>query len=51
MQLQCFPNTRFLDPDQFDAEELEEKYGELDEERVREIHSLLRCFLSVTMLT
>src|ERR1700734_2675914 len=31
-------NCRFLDPSQFDAEELEGRYEELDEEGVREIH-------------
>ena len=35
-------NCRFLDPSQFDAEELEGRYEELDEEGVREIHGMLR---------
>jgi chromodomain-helicase-DNA-binding protein 4 len=33
---------RFLDPSQFDAEDLQERYEELDEDRVREIHAMLR---------
>src|SRR5271170_2495900 len=35
-------NPRFLDSSQFNADDLERKYEELDEERVREIHSMLR---------
>jgi hypothetical protein len=31
-----------LEPSEFNAEELETKYEELDEERVREIHAMLR---------
>lgn len=33
---------RFLDPGQFNADELQDRYEELDEERVREIHAMLR---------
>jgi hypothetical protein len=33
---------RFLDPGQFNADDLQERYEELDEDRVREIHAMLR---------
>lgn len=33
---------RFLDSSEFNAKELENQFEELDEERVREIHSMLR---------
>jgi len=39
---ELFNIMQFLDPSQFHAAELEEKYEELDEERVREIHTMLR---------
>jgi len=39
---ELFNIMQFLDPSQFHASELEEKYEELDEERVREIHTMLR---------
>ena len=35
-------NIRFLDPTQFHAQEMEEQYEQLDEQRVREIHAMLR---------
>ena len=38
----CILTCRFLDPTQFHAEKMEEQYEELDEQRVREIHAMLR---------
>jgi chromodomain-helicase-DNA-binding protein 4 len=43
--------VRFLDPKNFNSEKLEEKYQELDEVKVREIHEMLRYFPIIPFLT
>lgn len=48
---ELFNIMQFLDPSQFNAEDLQERYEELDEERVREIHSLLRYHLTFSSNT